>query len=147
MFLKKIENIRFIFLALFSLKTVLSLNITSKGIGRVSLAAKLKLLNSDFKSFKNKTVDHLNLQVKREELSDTVVAKVVPLALKKFQALDFSSDTNKHQFCGETLFYAIEYYCVYIKGTSVYTPETDYDADNANHQTKRDTGKFVIFNF
>ncbi len=140
MFLK-IKNIRFIFLALFSLKTVLSLNITSRGIDRMSLATKLKLLNSDFKSIKNKTVEHHKLQVKREELAATVVAKIVPIALRKFQALDFSNDSKQHQFCGETLFYAIEYFCVYIKGTSVYTPEIDYDADNSNHQSKRDTGK------
>jgi hypothetical protein len=107
----------------------------------MSLATKLKLLNSDFKSIKNKTVEHHKLQVKREELAATVVAKIVPIALRKFQALDFSSDSKQHQFCGETLFYAIEYFCVYIKGTSVYTPEIDYDADNSNRQSKRDTGK------
>jgi hypothetical protein len=107
----------------------------------MSLATKLKLLNSDFKSIKNKTVEHHKLQVKREELAATVVAKIVPIALRKFQALDFSNDSKQHQFCGETLFYAIEYFCVYIKGTSVYTPEIDYDADNSNRQSKRDTGK------
>ena len=29
------------------------------------------------------------------------------------------------QFCGETLYYVVEYYCVYVKGTSVYVPNGD----------------------
>lgn len=33
------------------------------------------------------------------------------------------------QFCGETLYYVVEYYCVYVKGTSVYVPNGDDDDD------------------
>lgn len=35
------------------------------------------------------------------------------------------------QYCGETLYYVVEYYCVYVKGTSVYVPE-DGDDDSVN---------------
>ncbi|RNA43837.1 hypothetical protein BpHYR1_026093 [Brachionus plicatilis] len=31
------------------------------------------------------------------------------------------------QYCGEALYYLVEYYCIYIKQTSVYIPETDLD--------------------
>lgn len=36
------------------------------------------------------------------------------------------------QFCGETLYYVVEYYCVYVKGTSVYVPSEDDDTDSSS---------------
>ena len=36
------------------------------------------------------------------------------------------------QFCGETLYYVVEYYCVYVKGTSVYVPNGDDDEIDEN---------------
>lgn len=36
------------------------------------------------------------------------------------------------QFCGETLYYVVEYYCVYVKGTSVYVPNGDGEEEDEN---------------
>jgi hypothetical protein len=41
--------------------------------------------------------------------------------LKNFESMD----NEPRQFCGETLYYAVEYYCVFVKGTSVYIPPED----------------------
>jgi len=46
---------------------------------------------------------------------------IPPNILKRFESMD----NEPHQFCGETLYYAVEYYCVYVKGTSVYVPPED----------------------
>ena len=35
------------------------------------------------------------------------------------------------QFCGETLYYVVEYYCVYVKRTGVYVPP-DNDLDSVS---------------
>ena len=63
---------------------------------------------------------------------------------RRLRTLDFS---ESNQFCGETLFYAVEYYCIFIKGTSVYTPDynfestyvigEDYDLDKENENRNR----------
>ena len=64
----------------------------------------------------------------------------VSQANAKFDQMDFESDSTQFQFCGEILFYAVEYYCVQIKGSSVYTP--DYDFENTyvydDNKYKRD---------
>lgn len=44
---------------------------------------------------------------------------------RRLRTLDF---TESNQFCGETLFYAVEYYCIFIKGTSVYTPDYNFES-------------------
>lgn len=31
------------------------------------------------------------------------------------------------QYCGEALYYLVEYYCIFIKESNVYIPETDLD--------------------
>ena len=76
--------------------------------------------------------------------------KQIPQVLKKFQSIDFSFGEHTHQFCGETLFYAVEYYCVYVKGTSVYSADNDSDSESTNVirdsldnaiKKKRETGK------
>ena len=46
---------------------------------------------------------------------------IPPNILKRFESMD----NEPRQFCGETLYYAVEYYCVYVKGTSVYVPPED----------------------
>ena len=45
-----------------------------------------------------------------------------------FSFLKDDQDDEPRQFCGETLFNLVEYYCVYIKGTSVYESANDVDA-------------------
>ena len=65
----------------------------------------------------------------------------VPSSYKSFLSLQFSQ-TASYQFCGETLYYAVEYYCVYIKGTSVYVPDNDFESTNViydDKKSKRDT--------
>jgi hypothetical protein len=41
-----------------------------------------------------------------------------------------SANNEPRQYCGETLYYVVEYFCVYIKGTSVYVPENDLENIN-----------------
>lgn len=49
------------------------------------------------------------------------------------QASLLLDDTDEpRQFCGETLYYVVEYYCVYVKGTSVYVDESS-DSNNNNN--------------
>ncbi len=67
----------------------------------------------------------------------------IPHYFKKFQHLQFD-ENESHQFCGETLFYAVEYYCVHIKGTSVYTP--DYNFENTNVYDEQKKSKRNIIN-
>lgn len=74
---------------------------------------------------------------------------------RKFQSMDFS-DQAEHQFCGETLFYAVEYYCVYIKGTGVYTADYEFestyvmgaeDEEMSRRQVKQTQLKGTFLNF
>ncbi len=64
----------------------------------------------------------------------------LPPVFEKFKQLSMLNN-EPQQFCGETLYYAVEYYCVYIKGTSVYVPETDVENINVinsdNNKTKK----------
>ena len=55
---------------------------------------------------------------------------------------DLVQSDEARQFCGETLYYVVEYYCVFVKGTSVYVPnENDdneqFDDDNSNLGEKK----------
>lgn len=38
------------------------------------------------------------------------------------------------QFCGETLYYVVEYYCVYVKGTSLYVSDDEEDDNDQNNE-------------
>lgn len=51
------------------------------------------------------------------------------------------------QYCGEALYYLVEYYCVYIKKTSVYIPETDLDLVSVISRREISKGKHFNFNF
>lgn len=136
-------DIKFIFFICFLLKTVHSATIHLKKL--ISLDE-----NSDFRA-KKQTVNESNLKllIRKTKRTDSSDKKAVPF--EKFQSIDFSVNNEQtHQFCGETLFYAVEYYCVYIKGTSVYSAETEFETTNVINsndetKTKRDTGK-IIFN-
>lgn len=48
------------------------------------------------------------------------------------------------QYCGEALYYAVEYYCVFVKGTSVYNPDDDFDRISviSKRETYENNGKF-----
>lgn len=131
---------------LLSIKTVLSISLFHQ---QNSIVLNKLLLNAISNNSNNKTV--VNLAKKHSKRNDL---KEVPAVLKKFQSIDFLN--SEYQFCGETLFYAVEYFCVYVKGTSVYTPENDLDATNVINETKqinddddakskRDTGKKNFF--
>ncbi len=62
----------------------------------------------------------------------------------KFKSIDFSNIIAKHQFCGETLVYAVEYYCVYVKGSSLYTPDYYFENTYVNSDDETsDTEKEV----
>ena len=55
---------------------------------------------------------------------------------------DLVQSDEARQFCGETLYYVVEYYCVFVKGTSVYVPnENDdnvqFDDDNSSVGEKK----------
>lgn len=133
-------DIKFIFFICFLLKTVQSATIHLTKL--ISLDE-----NSDFRA-KKQTVNESNLKllIRKTKRTDSSDKKSVPF--EKFQSIDFSVNNEQtHQFCGETLFYAVEYYCVYIKGTSVYTEFETTNVINSNDETKtkRDTGK-IIFN-
>ncbi len=72
--------------------------------------------------------NHFNIN--RRTVKRSVSSSSNPMSsatLKKFKTMDFS-EKAVHQFCGETLFYAVEYYCVYVKGTGVYTPDYEFDS-------------------
>ena len=46
---------------------------------------------------------------------------------KNFISITDVKNNQSRQYCGEALFYLVEYYCVFIKGTSVYSPDSDLD--------------------
>ncbi|CAF0711544.1 unnamed protein product [Brachionus calyciflorus] len=46
-----------------------------------------------------------------------------------FSILDVKNNELR-QYCGEALYYLVEYYCVFIKGTSVYSPDSDVNLVN-----------------
>lgn len=54
---------------------------------------------------------------------------------------DLVQSDEARQFCGETLYYVVEYYCVFVKGTSVYVPnendDEQFDDDNTNVGEKK----------
>ena len=53
------------------------------------------------------------------------------------------SSDEPSQFCGEKLYNMVEYYCVYVKGTSVYeADDSDYDFISRNAKAKRENGDF-----
>lgn len=58
---------------------------------------------------------------------------------KKYLNIDQIKSDKPGYYCGETLYYVVEYYCVYVKGTSVYSP--DNDLDDINVISKRQTGE------
>lgn len=137
-------NLNKLFLCyLLSMKTVLSISLVQQQNSIVLSRVILNAINTNT----NKTVLYATTK-KHSKRNDQ---KEVPFIYKRFQAIDFQN--SEHQFCGETLFYAVEYYCIYVKGTSVYSPETDLDATNVINETKlnnndeakskRDTGNYA----
>lgn len=54
---------------------------------------------------------------------------------------DLVQSDEARQFCGETLYYVVEYYCVFVKGTSVYVPnendDEQFDDDNSSVGEKK----------
>ena len=54
---------------------------------------------------------------------------------------DLVQSDEARQFCGETLYYVVEYYCVFVKGTSVYVPnendDEQFDDENTNVGEKK----------
>jgi len=81
--------------------------------------------------------NHLALPVVLKRKHDTLLKalKTRHSSNPKLRSLeDFSSSSlyedEPQFFCGETLSNAVEYYCVNIKGTSVYGPGNDDDDDN-----------------
>jgi hypothetical protein len=69
----------------------------------------------------------------------TTTTNIIPSDLFKNLQSQLSDLNEPQQFCGETLYYAVEYYCVYVKGTSVYVPDTDLENINViTNQSKRD---------
>lgn len=52
-----------------------------------------------------------------------------------FQSL--STNNEPRQYCGETLYYVVEYFCVYIKGTSVYVPDNDLENINVINSNEK----------
>ena len=70
-------------------------------------------------------------------LKDSIsMSKQIPDVYKKFQAYQFT-ENETHQFCGETLYYAVEYYCIYIKGTGVYTPDYNFENTKVIGESKK----------
>ena len=137
-------NFQFLIFVCFSIKTVVyannsmaSLNsiVSNSNKPLVTVPMNLKFLIKKFKREETKNINNNKL--------------IIPQIFKKFQSIDFSFGEHTHQFCGETLFYAVEYYCVYVKGTSVYSSENDSDEstnvirdslDNNAIKKKRETG-------
>lgn len=67
------------------------------------------------------------------------------------RSLDVAATENDEprQFCGETLYYVVEYYCVHVKGTGVYVPSED-ELDEDVSKSKRDAtsdGLAILFFF
>jgi hypothetical protein len=46
---------------------------------------------------------------------------------KSFEENESIKNDEASHFCGETLYYIVEYYCVYVKGTGVYSPDQSED--------------------
>ncbi len=73
-----------------------------------------------------------------------------------FESSEAFAKDEPSQFCGETLYYVVEYYCVYVKGTGVYAPDSDLDevisrdGEATTGNKKRylrkpdETGEFII---
>jgi hypothetical protein len=70
---------------------------------------------------------HLN---KRDGDSSTALTIKTVSDDKSFKAFETNEAFAKDEpsrFCGETLYYVVEYYCVYVKGTGVFVPDGNLD--------------------
>jgi hypothetical protein len=133
-------NFQFLIFVCFSIKTVVFAN--------KSIASLNSIVSNSNKPLVTTVPMNLKFLIKKFKREETK-NKIIPQIFKKFQFIDFSFGEHTHQFCGETLFYAVEYYCVYVKGTSVYSSENDSDEstnvirdslDNNAIKKKRETG-------
>ncbi len=98
----------------------------------LEIASRVLNLLTNKAIFPNNKLVQLQRRMKRKNILRRLAKRQVQHdnLLKKFQSVDFLNKNVKHQFCGESLVYAVEYYCVYIKGTSLYTP--DYNFENTH---------------
>lgn len=138
-----------------SINSDLTVRKFSSRIINILLKNSVPIPSNKFHSNQKKTVrrsvtdddDTFNLNNEAPSTSATI--------FRKFQSMDFS-DQAEHQFCGETLFYAVEYYCVYIKGTGVYTADYEFestyvmgaeDEEMSRRQVKQTQLKGIFLNF
>ena len=114
--------------------------------------------NADLENSSNGTHEsnrNISASLNRETLNGPLIKliKMTKLDTKypKLRSIrddqDFSFikyDDAPRNFCGETLVYAVEYYCVHIIGTSVYQPGNDaddYDFISRKVKDKRENGE------
>ena len=71
---------------------------------------------------RSQTVEKKTFKKRSNALSSTASPPpFIPMYI--YKKLEHLSVNEPREFCGESLYYIVEYYCVHVKGTSVYTPE------------------------
>lgn len=106
-------------------------------LGRAELATAERYVRSPVEDRRSKR-DSPSLASK-EEASNILAA----LTYNKENSVAIFTKDEPQQFCGETLYYVVEHYCVFIKGSSS-TLSSSNDIDHASARSKRLSKRGVV---
>lgn len=102
-----------------------------------------KNFRSSNKIIKRSASNKSNIQKEIEsKLFETTTTKTATTTQELENNINLEANDEPQQFCGETLYFVVEYYCSYVVGTGIYFANDEQNFDE--FKIRRNSGKFFL---